>query len=370
VFAGDAIRLTEISEGLLVKFAECSHVNPNQKQRRELAGCVWQVVRDWNPDSLPKRPVFRRKTATVFPDGSLRRYVEEVYIPTELINCTVFATNDARRAVRCLDEHLGRFVAVEELADSIAAGFFQSLFKKGYPATTVNKYRRNLFSVWRHAYRGGLCLKTPGVKKLKENREDPEAWTVEEFARILAAAATLENDRKYGDTPTALWWTAILNCAYWTGLRVGSILKIRESDLDLRSGWLSVPGGNTKTRRAKRCRLHPTAVDAIGRITSLSSLREDFVFVPHPDRSGLYAPFDEILLRANVPRSKRRGMNRFHKVRRTAATAAYQAGGINAAAALLDHSDTRVTFEHYIDGRAIRDNDSTLVLPVPQLKLA
>lgn len=349
------------------------------KNRGQLASHIRQIINSWNPthlESARTKVLARSERAPqacdveVIPEGTLRRHFEDVYVPMEMFACLQTSREHTRGAIRRFDDYCDRYVALAELDDTIAARFFRYLLEEGYPATSVNNFRRRIFAVWRHAHRLNLCTRTPGVKKLKEHREEPDAWTVDEFGRMLAASATLPDDGLYGDIKTSVWWSAILNCAYWTGLRVGSILKIKRCDVDFATGWLTVPAGNIKTRRAKRCRLHPVAIEAIEKVLTGSAGKRALLFDPHPGRSALRRPFDRILTLAGVPLSTRRGMNRFHKIRRTAATAAYQAGGINAAAALLDHSNTQITYEHYIDGRAIKDNDATLVLPVPQLKLA
>jgi integrase len=324
-----------------------------------------QIVLSWDPKAFSEE-----EAESTPPEGSLRRHFEAVYLPTEMFDKQPASQADTRRAIRRLDEFYDRFVMLAELSDSLAADFFRGLIGEGYPAATVNKFRRNLFAVWRHAEQAGLVRRPPNVRKLQELHEDPDAWSVAEFARILDAASRISDDGLYGKATRAEWWTAVLNCAYWTGLRRSSILRIQRSHLDLDTGWLSIPSRNMKTKRAKRCRLAPTAIAAVERLVAKLPRREQLIFLPHPTLGHLNRPFDEILSLAGVPLSRRRGMNRFHKIRRTAATAAYEAGGIAAASALLDHSDPRTTFRHYIDGRAIRDNDATLVLPALSLKLA
>lgn len=58
---------------------------------------------------------------------------------------------------------------------------------------------------------------------------------------------------------------------------------------------------------------------------------------------------------------------RVNLIHRTAATEAYRVNGISAASTLLGHSNFATTFNHYIDGRAVSDNDCTQLLPTPEL---
>jgi integrase len=364
-FAGASLRLSAVSEELLGDFIACEAPsrkggNTTDKHRRELASCIRRIVRHWNPAALlHARDCSDLAQATAAPN-SLREHFEEVYLPQEMFNCNAESQNDTRRTIRKLNEFLGRDVMLSELTDAVAASFFRWLRSQGYPETTVNKFRRTLFSVWRHAAARGLVARDPKVKKLREHREDPDAWSLEEFSRIVDAAGDFQPDRYYGDVPRNHWWVAVLTCGYWTGLRRNSILRIRFDDVDLLTGWLSVPAGNTKTKRGRRCRLGVDAVEAVERI---AVPEREYLFVPHPSVKTVDKHFDRILRTAGIPLATRKGMNKFHKVRRTAASVAYQAGGLAAAAALMDHSDPATTLNHYISGTAVRDNDSRQLLP-------
>lgn len=373
-FAGRDLAIGDVTEVMLSEFITKRFKGRKgihtEKHRRELAGHVRSIVRDWNPAAL----VSARDRSDVADEPlapqSLRQHFESVYLPQEMFDKQLKSQESTRNAIRRLDACFGRPVLLGEISDKIAADFFRNLLAQNYPATTVNNFRRHIFSVWRHAHRLGLTPAAPGVKRLRENREAPEAWSLQEFARILDAAGRLPCNGLYGPVPTSVWWTAILNVAYWTGLRRGSLLKIQHGDIDLKKGWLLVPASHIKTKRAKRFFIPPSAMTAIRRVVQLSGQKEGALFEPHPSTHSTYRTFDRILKVAEVPPSTRKGLNKFHKIRRTVATAAYEAGGVAAAAALLDHSDPNVTLTHYVDGRARKDNDATLVLPVPQLKLA
>jgi integrase len=368
-FAGGGVKVDAISEAQLSEFIAERQAGPKGEQtpkyRRELARCVRRIVRDWNP-ALPI-PSEDAKSPEPSPEASqtLQGYFDEVYFPTVMFNVSAGYQTYSRTILRRFHQFHGRQILLSELEDAHLAHYLRSRLEEGRPASTVNGERRVICAIWRHADRAGLTAKPPRVKKLKEDRDEPEAWTAEEFARIVQAAGQLDGGRAYGNVPRHLWWTAVLTCAYWSALRIGSILKIRTTDIDLRSGWLTVPAGNTKTKRAKRCRLGASALEPIGRIITEYRSPGELVFVPQPCSSAITKTFIEILEAAGVPYVRRK--SRFHRIRRTAATIAFQNGGIAAASALLDHSDPKVTYEHYIDGRAIRDNDATMILPFPTL---
>jgi integrase len=353
-FAGGEPRLGAVDRESLVAFAawlpsrRCA-----PKYAKQLVGCIREIVRAWNdnalsPDELPPAE-----------PGTIRHYFEQIYCPEAMVDAKPASIGKTRRAMIALRKFHGGDVRFDELSDSLAAGFFRSLLDNGMPAVTINSgYRATWFAVWNHAADRGLVARGPRVKKLKEIREEPDAWSLAELKRILAAAERFRPGEHYGELPCGRLWHALLLTAWSTGLRRGSLLAIRRRDVDLATGLVYVAGEQMKNRRAQSFQLCPEALEAIGRI-----------WLPERDRLfvGLSSyllnrHFALILAAANVPPSRRKGLNKFHCLRRTTATAIASRAGVAAASALLGHSDHYVT-GRYLDPRKLPGHNAAALLP-------
>jgi integrase len=108
---------------------------------------------------------------------------------------------------------------------------------KPLAGSTINRHLTQAGSVFKHAKRLRLVPRTfisptRGIERSPE-RADPERYLrPEEVARVLAVARVM--DRQWGKM------VALITVAHHTGLRVGSILRVRGRDLDFDAGTLVV----------------------------------------------------------------------------------------------------------------------------------
>jgi len=352
-FAGGSPTLGSVDAGLLAEFARWLPSRRTAKTyAKHLVACIRNIVRVWNADAF-------RPTVPAAAPGTLRHYFETVYVPERMSDCKPHSIAKSLRALVALRKFHGDDPRLDELTDDLAARFFQSLRDRGMPATTVNSgYRACLFAPWNLACDRALVARGPRIKKFKERRAEPDSWTAAEFARLVAAARRFQPGQCYGELPRADFWTALLLVAWCTALRRGSLLAIRQENIDLQRGSLYVPGDAMKNRQAQAFQLAPEAVEAIGHIW----LPERELLFGGVSFHFLNRHFGLLIDAADVPRSRHRGRNKFHRIRRTTATLVCARAGVSAASALLGHSDQYVT-KRYLDPRVAARHDVTNLLP-------
>ena len=108
---------------------------------------------------------------------------------------------------------------------------------KPLAGSTLNRHLTQAGSVFKHAKRLRLVPRafvapTRGIERAPERADPARYLRPEQVERILAVARVM--DRHWRKMP------ALIVTAYHTGLRVGSILKVRGQDLDLDAGTLVV----------------------------------------------------------------------------------------------------------------------------------
>ncbi|MFH1923801.1 MAG: phage integrase SAM-like domain-containing protein [Planctomycetota bacterium] len=272
--------------------------------------------------------------------GSLFRFLRETYVPERMVGSSPGSVEQNAVAVRRFSRQLGRPSMIEDLTDESLSGHLGWLLDQGLSRATVNSSRGSLVSLWRHAYRKKLLTELPTVEKLKEYKRLPEAWTLEELARLLQACA--ETPGWIGGLKACDFWQALVLVLYRTGLRRRADMEIEQSHVDLQTGWLFVPGENQKQKADQRFRLSEDAMDAIRRIW----LPPRRLLFPWPNRlRRLYYRFDTILGRSGLPSTRK---DKFHKIRRTTASYIAKVAGAEAAGRQLGHSGSDVT-KRYID---------------------
>lgn len=361
-FYGRHLQLQEIDETLLNQFLDGVRADVAPRTLYAYRGCIEQIVRAWDAERFPL--VTRRVEPLPEPaEGTVRWFFEEYYRPQRMLDCTDRSVVETRRALRSLREHYGRDLALDEQTDALAAEHFGWLRERGIRPPTINSsYRAPWFAVWRFAHELGRVEHGPNAPKLREDLDDPDAWTVDEAARILQAAAEFElpgRATSIDGVPAGLWWRAILLVGWWTGQRRGALLKLRRADVDLATRCVEFPASITKTGRGRRYRLGADAVEAVSAIWQ----PERELLFPWPfTMKGLSLHFALIVEAAGVPASKRRTLTLFHKWRRTVATHVAARGGLSAAVDILDHSSPRVT-ERYLDRTMLPGRDASRYLP-------
>jgi len=278
------------------------------------------------------------------PQILLADFFERVYLPLHPA-LRPGSVEQYRVALRHLERFAGQPLRIADLADDLVAGMMSAMLAKGLARGTANKTRAALVAIWRYAYRKKWTDDRPDVDKLRMPKHVPEAWTMGELERLLAACTTARGN--VGQTPAWLFWHAFVLVVYDTGLRRTAALSIRMADV--RDGNVTVQAEFQKHGMAQTFRLSPQTADVVREFVAADPDRE--LLFPWP--FGIMHPFTlafRKLLKAAGLAATRKDL--IHKLRRTSATHLANVAGQSFVQAHLGHSHPSVT-AGYIDPRQL-----------------
>jgi len=233
---------------------------------------------------------------------------------------------------------------------------------------TINKDLRHLKAVLRIAHEWGYLPLVPKVRMLREPKKLPQYVTPEHFAAMYKActAATEPAGLPYS---AADWWRAVLTMCYMTGWRIGEVLSLRRSDLDMEAGIAITRWDDNKGKRDERVPLHPVVVQHLELLPSFHPL----VFPWIRGRRDLWQEFATIQKAASIKLEcadkhehtdacHRYG---FHDLRRAFATLNAERLSATALQGLMRHQSFATT-QRYIN-MARQLNGSVEALHVPEV---
>ncbi len=288
---------------------------------------------------------------------TLNQFLHDIYVPSHL-GIAATSINQVAIAVRLFDRWAGRQVTTEELDDPLLLKFLGDYFRQGHSPATVNAKRRMLLAVWRDAHRRGHCPRQPThIPRLKEHLRLPEAWRVDEVARILAAARAVQGT--VVDVPACRWWPSILLACFDSGGRIGAVRQVRPTDIRLDDHGMLLRAATQKDKRDRWCSLHDQTIAACVLVYVAS---RDLMW-PWPfSREWLDRSFKKILHRADVRYGRGKG-GLWHKLRRTSGTLVEAAGGDGS----RHLGNTRQVFEKHYHDPTISPTSQLDLLPRPKL---
>lgn len=191
-----------------------------------------------------------------------------------------------------------------------------------------------------------LVAEAPYIRVAAPQKGKPKASFTLEAARRIAAAA-IEFDRpKYHSLATATFWKRLLGGLFYSGLRFGTVWRLRWEMLaqeDDGSWWLDVPE-QTKTGKRKLIVVHSLWLAALQPIQPSGR-----IFPTRPGKSNLDDLHKRLQELAGIPLVKQMP---FQAWRRTHSTQMALLGAKAAklvAQHSLDHGDDRTTTDHYAD---------------------
>jgi len=256
--------------------------------------------------------------------------------------------------VRRLDVFAGRPLAMADVDRELLGRWAAEALGGDLRPATINDRLRMVRTLLLAAYDDGLLDRPPRRnRRLAENHAPPEAWTIIECRRLFAHLAELPGH--VGELPADQWWTSLCLTAYWSGCRIGALLRSRAADYQ--------PGGLT-VRRQKNGRqqwypLPAACCEAIERVVPSAGV----IWPWRSHRSTFFGHFRRHIEAAGLP-APRTHCQLFHRLRRT--TLSYCAAVDPAIAQRqADHADPRTTARHYIDPRIARGRSAIDVLPDP-----
>ncbi|MGE0692663.1 MAG: tyrosine-type recombinase/integrase [Pirellulales bacterium] len=331
-----------------------------EKTIDDLVYAVRRVAGELDPARLPRR---RRREEPLPPAaaGSVRDFFHDTYEPQAMLGCSAQHRRDCRTTLRLLFDFNGGDLPLAELTDRLAARFLQWLLDGGRREPTCNGHRARLFAMWRLARRMERTPAQPTIRRLPESVDAPDAWTEDEYARILRAPLSMRWGRAIAGISPGTYWHALLLVEYWTALRKGTLRRLTWADVDLAMGSIRVPGRAMKNRRGRPYQIGP---DAIGALQTIQMPHRELVFPWPHDEQHFSRSMRRIVAAAGVAPSGRAVLNCFHKLRRSTATLVAEKRGLAAASELLGHSSVDLTRKRYIDPTRMPGHDTTAYLPV------
>lgn len=264
---------------------------------------------------------------------------QSIYRPRNLRSCSPSTLNLWRVSLRHFNTFLGRSATIDDLTDDNLSQFATYRRADVAPAT-VNKDLASLLALWRYLHRRQIVTRYPDVSLEPEPFRVPIAFTEDEINRLLRSARRARGF--VGEVLASSWFPALILVAFDTGERIGGLLGLRWTDVDLPGRWLIFRAEHRKGGRAdKPSRIAEDTATALERLPRVS--RDVFHWAG--SKCGLWKRYGKILRRAGLPDDR---LHKFHCLRRSTASHLEAAGG-NATAA-LGHASRRNTLR-YLDPR-------------------
>lgn len=247
-----------------------------------------------------------------------------------------------RHTIRSFSKTIGKIPTVANLTDDEIERHLWRVVGDGNSPASANKDRAQLVALWNFAFDIGILKNRPRVKAMVEPERVPMGWLPAEV-EALAAACRSETS-SIGSVPGSLWFGTLVAILLDTGERVGAVRMLPKDSLQ--GDFLLVPAHLRKGR--KRDRLYPLNADTIELIEKLQRAHDGKLLFEWPyGYTYLYHRFNRILERAGLPTDRR---SKFHRIRRTVASAVARSGGD--ASAALDHASPKTT-KKYLDPRIV-----------------
>jgi integrase len=291
---------------------------------------------------------------------SLLDFFENTYRPRRLPTGSPATLHHYNTYLRIWSRWLGRPCEVADLTnDTIAA--FLCWYGSRRSIYSMDSARNCLLALWRYACLRGLALEPPDLAPLSLPQYNPQAWTLEDLGRLLAAPATWRPTpyevKAYLGVPPDLWWRAYFLVAYDTGFRRTALAALRWDDLSRCA--LTARAAFSKTKRDECRSLAPDT------LTALRDIREPeraTIFAWLGSDARYYRHFGRILTLAGLPATCR---DKTQKLRRTSATAVAAAFNRTAAQHHLGHQSLATTERHYLDASQLPTVNTAAALPRP-----
>jgi integrase len=289
---------------------------------------------------------------------------------------------DEQRGARIMREFEGR--SLRSITTEDVRRFLSRLDREDVSACTVNVHRQILHSVFEHARRKetfGLRFNpvSETAKRPEEGARPVETFEPEEIRAIAEAArAGLHRGRggythsKFSAATDREWArineqdAALFLVAGFTGLRLGELLALHWSDVDLDRRILSVSrsmsAGEESSTKSRRARSVPLADQAAAEIRALQKRRSftgrnDYVFC-RPDGG----PLDRSAVRTRFVRAQKAAgvrVRRFHDLRHSFGSLAIQQFDLVAVKEMMGHSKLTTT-ERYLHSKPRPDDVAKL----------
>lgn len=223
----------------------------------------------------------------------LAAFIQTVYLPSR-----VELSDDYCRMLTALVARYSTFLerpaTLHDLNEAGIAAYLASYCKR-WSAVSTNNQRRMLLTLWRAAFDWEMVQKPPRprlIRHLTEEISPPEAWTWDQVGELVSTAATVRGE--VDGISAADWWVSLILTVFWTGCRIGALLKTPSSAYH--DGRLIVR--ESKTRKSQ-VRFLP---ESCCQIIDATNPHDRELLWPWPhDRRWLYRKFRRIVTAAGLP---------------------------------------------------------------------
>ncbi len=220
---------------------------------------------------------------------------------------------------------------------------------QGCASATIKTRRNALLALWRWAFETEILDEEPKrIRKVRLAYAGVEAWTPEEITRLVQFALE-DGDNYLGTTglPRSLYWASLVSAGYDSALRLGDMLCLKRSMIQVKSrcGYLRVI--ESKTNKIKQVRFYPHTMKLIDRLWDLRPDME-VIWPLWCRREQFYRSFNTLVKHAGI----RKGT--FRWLRRASITQVELIkpgwGTVHAG-----HSDPIITKRHYTDAGQLNE---------------
>lgn len=284
------------------------------------------------------------------------------YVQKRLRDASPSTVDQYHAAIDRLEKHVGVPPTVEHLDADVIESVMYEMKAANLAPRTCNKLRDSMNALWNFAAKAGITKTFPDIKRLKEPRRKPVAWTADQIDALFASCDQAEGE--IGGVPARLWWRGLLLVMWDTAERKEAVQQLRWDDVQMDTGWVTFRA-ETRKRGAEDnlSRLHQDTLTLLKQIRQIQRRTipgESLVFPWTLGKGTIYHFYDKILVRAGLPTDR---FHKFHCMRRSVAS--HFAAGGGDATRLLGHADQRTTTKHYIDPRIVGQQSAADVLRRP-----
>jgi integrase len=231
-----------------------------------------------------------------------------------------------RRSVAVFEGWLGRSATVKDLDDVLVSRWLAEI-ATNYAEWTLNGHRTRLLCLWRYAARRQWCDPPGEVRRVPRPAPMPEAWTVDEMTRLVAATDEL-------DGSAGRWFRALILAGYESGLRRADLWGLHRSQIH-------ADGITTRQHKTGQPHLAPLRPETVALVLALPG---DYPLACPWGPKWYGVLWGRLRRLANVPPGC------CQKLRRTGATWIAATEGMDAASRWLGHR-TPGMVRHYVDLR-------------------
>lgn len=256
-----------------------------------------------------------------------------------------------RHSLKSFEATIGRKATVEDLTDDNLETHAWRLVNAGLSPYTANKDISQIGAIWRFGSQNKLVETWPNVRLLKTPERIPLGWTQDELERLMAAIE--KTTGSICSAPARLWWRGLINLIMDCGERIGAVRQLQREHFH--HTHILVPArlrkGNTRDRLYSLSEATQNDVSLL-----LTLTRSDLLFPWDKSPTLVYKHLTRILATAGLSTDYR---SKFHRLRRTVASAVANCGGDPSAA--LDHSSPKVT-KKYLDPRIVANTPTSVLV--------